>query len=494
MSIANILAGLFSPGQITSIVLVSVLLAALIGLNVYLIFLLHKRGVHKMQTKQLQQQRDALLDKLNDMRAGRPFEFTSSPVRVKVITDASEEEDEEEEDVAADEDSEEFTEDEIEETLIEEEDEGGDAEIVVSETGAVVRYNRSFTARIVQSDNDLKARYSELKNYLLAFKGVKSHVSWKHEMFFIGRKSVARFVVRGKTLCLCLATDPALFRDTKYKVDDLSGLKKNKLPCMYRIKSDRRTGYAKELIDVVMAGFNTPRNESYAASDFTLPYKSTEVLIKQRLIKIIGGGDIPEFDKEDALAAARGIRYNRSFAARIVQSDDALKARYSALKNYLLAHENIRCVNSWKRETFRVGRNCVAAVIIRGKTLCLCLDADPKQYEGTKFRVEDYSLRSKRTNTPLLYRVRNDHRLGYAYQLIDKVFAEKEIGKEEREPINYVVPFAATETLIRRGLIKETKVAVRPSIFGEPPAEEKKEVAAAQESASEQSEGDAKTE
>lgn len=485
MITANIIAGLFSGGQITAIVLVSLLLATLLALNGYLIYLLHRRGVHKMHTKQLQQQRDALLQKLNDMRSGRPFEF-SAPVGAAAETPADEPEEEEEEEAEevpaseSDEDSEDPDDGITEEIIDEEDNDEGETELVVSETGAVVRYNRSFTARITQADNDLKARYSELKNYLLAYKGVKARISWKHEMFSIGRKSVARFVVRGKTLCLCLATNPALFKDTKYKVDDLSGLKKNALPCMYRIKSDRRTGYAKELIDIVMAGFNAVRKEDYKASDFTLPYKSTEVLIKQRLIKIIGSGSIPDFEKEDALAAARGIRYNRSFAARIVQSDDALKLRYSKLKNYLLSYDRVRCVNSWKRETYRAGRNCIAAVIIRGKTLCLCLATDPKQFEDTKYKVEDYSLRSKKTNTPLLYRIRNDRRLMYAQQLIDKTFAEAGLEKTERENVSYVVPFTATETLIRRGLIRETKVAVRPPVkvaTGEPVAEAEAAVA-----------------
>ena len=61
-------ASLFSPGQITGIVLVAVLLAALIALNVYFVYLVHKRGVHRMQTEQLQRQRNELLHKLDAMR------------------------------------------------------------------------------------------------------------------------------------------------------------------------------------------------------------------------------------------------------------------------------------------------------------------------------------------------------------------------------------------------------------------------------------------
>lgn len=435
---------LFSPGQITGIVLVSVLLAALIALNVYIAYLIHKRGVHRMHTEQLQRQRNELLHKLDAMRAGT------------ALTDLPDTDYDDEDETVPTEDEESDEDGEVEAFGDDGEDEGT-LEVEVNEAGNVVRYNRSFTARITQADNDLKARYSELKNYLLAFRGVRARMSWRRETFHIGRKSVAGFVVRGKTLCLCLATDPALFENTKYKVVDVSGRKgKNPLPCMYKLTSDRKMSYAKELADIVLAGFNTAKVADYKPADFTLPYKSTDVLIKRRLIKVVGSG-IPDTAREDAMAAAKGIHYNRSFAARIIQSDDALKGYYSKLKNYLLAHKDVAAADSWKRESFRQGRNTLAAFVIRGKTLCLCLATDPAAFTGTKYKVEDLSKRSKNVNTPLLYRVKGDRRVTYAMQLIDRVFAEHGVEKAEIEYVNYAVPFTATETLVRRGLIRVTE-------------------------------------
>ena len=92
--------------------------------------------------------------------------------------------------------------------------------------------------------------------------------------------------------------------------------------------------------------------------------------------------------------------------------------------------------------------------MIRGKTLCLCLAANPAQYETTNYKVEDLSKRSKKTKTPLLYRVKNERRINYAMQLIDRVFAEHGIEKGDGEYVNYAVPFTATDTLVRRGLIR----------------------------------------
>lgn len=438
---ALILSSIFSPGQIAGIVLICVLFAALLGLNGWLIYLLYKRGEHKLYTQQLQLQREALMEKLNAMRAGEDVDLSD-------MMGATEEEEESEEPLdEGDED----------------EEEAEPLEVAINDTGKVIRYNYSFTARITQAESDLKARYSELKNYILSFSGVKARMSWKKETFHIGRRNIACFIVRGKTLCICLATDPKLFEGTKYNVEDLSD-KKTPMPCKYRVSGDRKTAWAKELIEIVMAGFGVAKNEQYEAQDFTLPYKSTEVLIKRRLIKVIGNG-VPDFMKEDALAAANRIRYNRSFAARIIQSDDELKGYYSTLKNYILAHQDVRANDSWKKETFTQKRVTLALFVIRGKTLCLCLALDPKRYDGTKYKVEDLSVRTPKTKTPLLYRIKNGRRVNYAMQLLDEVFVDNGIKKIEREDENYAVPFVATETLIRRGLIKEVELSQKDSDF-----------------------------
>lgn len=452
--LSSLLYNLFSTGEIVAIVLVSIVLAGLLGVNGWLIYLLHKRGEHKLYTAQLQKQREALLSKLKAMHSGNDVDV-SGEIADKfkfavVATDVVEDEDEEEVKVLDEGDDD------------EDEDETEILDVEVTEEGKVVRYNRSFTARVIQADNDLKSRYSELKNFVLSFGGIKSRMSWKKETFHRGRKGLVSFVIRGKTLCVCLATDAKMFDGTKYRVDDLSVTSpKNTMPCRYRITSDRRTSYAKELIEIVMAGFGFARVDTYSPRDFTVPYKSTQALVKRHLIKVMGDS-IPDFVKDDAIAAAKRIRYNRSFEARIIQADDELKGYYSTLKNYILSYDGVTVKNSWKKETFQLKRNVMANFVIKGKTLCLCLDLNPQHFADTKYKVEDLSLKVKKTKTPLLYRIKNARRIAYAQNLIDLMFAGIDVNKVEREEVNYVVPFVATETLVRRGLIKEVAIKTKP--------------------------------
>ncbi len=148
-----------------------------------------------------------------------------------------------------------------------------------------LRYNRSFTARIIQSDDDIKHWYTQIKNELLSYKKAKARMSWKRENFRVGRMPFARFGFRGKTLCLFLPLNPLELEDTKYKVEDVSdnsGFAET--PCMFRIKNDRRVKYAIELIGLVAAGFGAPRIE-HESEDFYMPYEGVVELINKGLIK-----------------------------------------------------------------------------------------------------------------------------------------------------------------------------------------------------------------
>lgn len=427
---------IFSPGQIATIVVVSVLLALFIAANIVLAYLIHKRGERKLYDLELQKKREALLAKLKLMKEGN-YDYGT----------------------AEDEEPEEEQESEAEEIAVIVDDGDAVEEEIEESTGKVIRYNRSFTARITQADTDLKGRYSELKNYILSYAGVKGSISWKHEMFRKGRATVAGFMVRGKTLCLCLAADPKLFDGTKYKVDDLTERSKNpKLPTMYKLKSDRKVGWAKELIDIVMEDAGCTRLENYKMEDFTLPYKSTEVLVKNKLIKVVGEL-APDFDAEAAAAARKGIAYNRSFTARIIQSNDALKADYSELKNYMLSYGGVVDKSSWKREAYLSGKVCIASLMVRGKTLCLNLAADPERFKKTKYKVEDLSARSKNNKLPTMYRVNGTRKMQYAKELVDLIFGEYGLSKIEREPVDYAVPYVSTNNLIIKNLIRVTKRA-----------------------------------
>ena len=185
----------------------------------------------------------------------------------------------------------------------------------VSEDGwfVRVRYDKSFEAKLIQGDDALKRRYSELKQELLSYKKVSARRSWQHEAFRLGRGPVAKLVVRGKTLRLYLALDPAPYEGSKFLVEDASEHAKfEKTPLLYRIKNDRRCRYAKELIAAAVAAAGGVRGEDCAEDFSQIPFEDTKALIDRGLVRIVevrrrtpgeGMTDLPDEDLEDEDAA-----------------------------------------------------------------------------------------------------------------------------------------------------------------------------------------------
>ena len=157
----------------------------------------------------------------------------------------------------------------------------------------VIRYSRSFTARVIQAPDMLKNYYSEIKNELMAYASVKSRISWKHDAFNRGRLQLAKLVVRGKSLCIYLALDPNAYEVEKYHhVDQGNKNAYAKVPMMIRVKSDLGLRKAKFLISEMMANFEIERGETedldYAS---WYAYKDTKTLVEENLIKEL---ELPE--------------------------------------------------------------------------------------------------------------------------------------------------------------------------------------------------------
>ena len=156
--------------------------------------------------------------------------------------------------------------------------------------GGTLVYNRSFTAKYIQSDGDTKNYYVHLKNELLSYKKVHARMSWKRETFRLGKNVVARLAYRGKTLCIYLPLDPSQFAESKYHVEDASDIVAYAdTPCLYRIRSERREKYAEELVATVMKEQGTVKIDR-PFEDYYMPYEGVVQLIDKGLIKRVVRG------------------------------------------------------------------------------------------------------------------------------------------------------------------------------------------------------------
>ena len=214
---------------------------------------------------------------------------------------------------------------------------------------------------------------------------------------------------------------------------------------------------AAEAVESVPAAEPVPEKASEPAPASAEPAAETSETVRAAAPALENAEPIPEGAKVMNIVASPGMfiryRYNRSFEAKLIQSDDTVKRYYSELKNCLLSYKKVTSRISWRHESFRKGRPAAAKFVIRGKTLCLCLALDPENYEESKYIVDDMSRYARFAGTPLMYRIKNERRLRYAKELIAFLFEGTEPSGHEDEDFA-AIPYEDTQSLVERGLIK----------------------------------------
>ena len=140
----------------------------------------------------------------------------------------------------------------------------------------VMRVDRSFTAKLKQSDDEVKDRYGMIKNALLSYKKFKSTVSWNADRFNCGRATIAKMNIRGKTLCVYFALDPKdpAFKQTIYNQKDMSDQKAYaQTPFMMKIKSDLAAKRALRLVETLAEQNGVAKKKDFEEVDYKKTYR-----------------------------------------------------------------------------------------------------------------------------------------------------------------------------------------------------------------------------
>jgi hypothetical protein len=343
---------------------------------------------------------------------------------------------------------------------------------ITDEKGNVfqIRYIKSFTAKLIQSPEETKKYYEELKNEVLSYKKTNSRVSWHYDAVNSGREYVLKFAIRGKTLCVYLPLDPEKVEE-KYKVEKSESKRFEEVPCLYRIKNDRRLGYAKELIAVVTEKLGLEKGEEQHEVYSNLPYEPNKPLIARGLIKeqkvqinkpseVVIDTKVDEEGDEivttvDNFGQQYEIRYLKSFTAKLSQTDDEIKDFYNELKNYALSFKESSSRVSWNYDSINVGRKPALKFVMKRKNLAIYYALDTSKI-GQKYKVEHVEYK-KYEDVPCMYLIINEKRKELAKALIDRIMRYYKCEKGEELNDEYRVPFESKETLIKKGLIREVR-------------------------------------
>ncbi len=164
---------------------------------------------------------------------------------------------------------------------------------IVDGKAIFVRYNRSFTARLSQSSAEVKERYDIIKNVLLSHK-TKARTSWTNETFKQAKDVVAKFGIKGKTLSIYLALDPADYEGSKYFAENAGDTRRyEQVPLRMKLRSDRSVKWSIELIEELMAKRGVEKSVT-ATESYAPAHETTEALVHQGLIKVYTNGELGE--------------------------------------------------------------------------------------------------------------------------------------------------------------------------------------------------------
>lgn len=147
-------------------------------------------------------------------------------------------------------------------------------------------------------------------------------------------------------------------------------------------------------------------------------------------------------------------RYNYSFRAKLIRSPAEVQAYYGEIADEVRSYRKMGLSVGWKQVRIYSGRETIAAVLFKGKTLCVAFALDPKEYENTKYHGKDVSSFKRFENTPMLLRVTSERKAKYAKFLLSELAAKRSLAKGETVRTEFYLPPRTLEELLAEGLVR----------------------------------------
>lgn len=127
-----------------------------------------------------------------------------------------------------------------------------------------------------------------------------------------------------------------------------------------------------------------------------------------------------------------------TFATRMADAGYSVGRRYDAVKNAFLSYKStakkpkqLRARITSSGETFGVGRNLLAKLVLVGGYLRLFLALDPNAYNPQKYHHKDYTEVVRYAKTPFMIKLSSDRQVRYALELIDELMRANSFEPDE---------------------------------------------------------------
>ncbi|MBR2372297.1 MAG: hypothetical protein IKA90_05470, partial [Clostridia bacterium] len=399
----------------------------------------------------------------------------------------------------------------VEEKDEDDNDEDDETVAVVADRFGSFGEGKTFAQKLEEADDILAYRYAQISALLGRIEKVRVIRGKKRESYSKGRNAVAKLVIRGKTLNVYLGLDPNDYVGTKYRfVDKTDSKTYQKTPMQLKLTSDRQTKWAKELIADLVAKYGWTLVDEQAQAELVgvvaelagvdSEAASMASIVEQEPVAekdeqaepaSVDAEAETDFDEEcqetaenseecqdltepvedcqdlsnddeqkednqeeiaDETVAVVANRFGsfgegKTFEQKLEEADDVLAGRYAQISALLGRIKKVRVIRGKKRESYSKGRNAVAKLVIRGKTLNVYLGLDPNDYVGTKYRFVDKTDSKTYQKTPMQLKLTSDRQTKWAKELIADLVAKYgwTLLDEVVEPVGVVEPVEQAE-------------------------------------------------
>ena len=293
--------------------------------------------------------------------------------------------------------------------------------------------NLSYRQKIQALAEVMQERYKKVCHYALKYESVHFGESKRYFTLTVKRLPLARFFVRGKTVCVCLALNPANYDAIEFGITPSpSGKAREEYPTQIKLTSNLKAKKACLLLEeafkpyIKNGALKTDKLRAEMVSDYDLCLKNATLHEEEVVLEA------------DVFEERRKI----SFSERIRNSSAEIKSRYKRVMLALMPTEKAKSRISSTRQTVKVGNTPVAKLTVRGKTLCLYLSVTPSEYSHVKGLLTDVTAVKAHGDYGALIKLTSERRLKNAIAIINEKYNSLiESGKLKQKDFATVADF-----------------------------------------------------
>ncbi|MDY6367468.1 MAG: hypothetical protein SPL13_03010 [Clostridia bacterium] len=319
-----------------------------------------------------------------------------------------------------------------------------------------------FKDKMLGAEEQVQNYYDIINNEFLSYRNVHGRVSVAGVSYRLGRELEGKITYRGKTMKLHLALKVADYDENVYHQKDYSDIKAYvEVPFTVKVKSDRGLKNALTLIAELFNKLGVVKKARYTAIDsieqlkgiiVNKPINENKEEVKKEEVKQVEVKPVaerkPAPKKEEVKPAVVEIAATEtenevdvesgSFGARIPFKDKILGAEeqvqgyYDEINNEFLSYRKVHGRVSKSCASYRFGRELIAKITYRGKTMKLHLALNVADFDESIYHQKDLGETRAYVEVPFTVKVKSDRGLKNAIALIAALAEQKGIEKKTR--------------------------------------------------------------